>query len=103
VEHAHPPSLELRERANGIRMQWIDYREATIGHRASMTTNLRRASSRSAGINRFLLWQCTRDRQRMRETIPFLFRNGSLYFGWVIAPCEAEETNAAYFANTPVG
>ena len=28
---------------------------------------------------------------------------GSLYFGWVIAPCDAEETKAAYFANTPVG
>jgi len=36
-----PPSLELLERANGIRMRWIDYWETTTGHRASMTTNPR--------------------------------------------------------------
>ena len=41
VEHGHPPSLELLERANGIRMRWIDYWETTTGHRASMTTNPR--------------------------------------------------------------
>jgi hypothetical protein len=41
VEHGHAPSLELLERANGIRMRWIDYWETTTGHRASMTTNPR--------------------------------------------------------------
>ena len=41
VEHGHPPSLELLERAKGIRMRWIDYWETTTGHRASMTTNPR--------------------------------------------------------------
>jgi hypothetical protein len=41
VEHGHVPSLELLERANGIRMQWIDYWETTTGHRASMTTSPR--------------------------------------------------------------
>ena len=41
VEHGHLPSLELLERANGIRMQWIDYWETTTGHRASMTTSPR--------------------------------------------------------------
>jgi hypothetical protein len=41
VEHGHLPSLELLERANGIRMRWIDYWETTTGHRASMTTNPR--------------------------------------------------------------
>jgi hypothetical protein len=39
VEHGHPPSSELLDRANGIRERWIDYWEATTGHRASMTAN----------------------------------------------------------------
>ena len=39
VEHGHPPSLELLERANGIRERWIDYWETVTGHRASMTAN----------------------------------------------------------------
>ena len=30
-------------------------------------------------------------------------RPGPGYFGRVIAPSEADETSAAYFANTPVG
>ncbi len=41
VEHGHPPSLELLERADGIRMRWIDCWETTTGHRASTTTNPR--------------------------------------------------------------
>ncbi len=41
VEHGQHPSPELLERANGIRMRWIDYWETTTGHRASMTTNPR--------------------------------------------------------------
>jgi hypothetical protein len=41
VEHGHSPSQELLERANGVRMRWIDYWETTTGHRASMTTNPR--------------------------------------------------------------
>jgi hypothetical protein len=41
VEHGRAPSPELLERANGIRMRWMDYWETTTGHRASMTTNPR--------------------------------------------------------------
>jgi hypothetical protein len=41
VEHGQNPSLELIERANGIRRQWIDYWETTTGHHASMTANPR--------------------------------------------------------------
>jgi endonuclease YncB( thermonuclease family) len=41
VEPGHVPSPELLERANGIRLRWIDYWETTTGHRASMTTNPR--------------------------------------------------------------
>jgi hypothetical protein len=41
VGHGQSPSLELIERANGIRQQWIDYWETTTGHRASMTANPR--------------------------------------------------------------
>jgi hypothetical protein len=40
--------------------------------------------------------------QKATESMLFLHREEP-YFGWVIAPCDAEETNAAYFANTPVG
>ena len=41
VEHGHPPSKELLERANGIRERWIDYWEITTGHRASMAATPR--------------------------------------------------------------
>ena len=41
VEHGKSPSPELLERANAIRLRWIDYFERTTGHRASMTTNPR--------------------------------------------------------------
>jgi hypothetical protein len=39
VEHGHPASKELLERAKGIRERWIDYWETTTGHRASMTAD----------------------------------------------------------------
>ncbi|PYX72865.1 MAG: hypothetical protein DMG78_10910 [Acidobacteria bacterium] len=39
VEHGHPTSKELLERAKGIRERWIDYWETTTGHRASMTAD----------------------------------------------------------------
>jgi hypothetical protein len=39
VEHGKKPSRELIDRANGIRLQWIDYWATTTGHRASMTVN----------------------------------------------------------------
>jgi hypothetical protein len=38
VERGEPPSQELIDRANGIRVAWIDYFRTTTGHRASMTT-----------------------------------------------------------------
>jgi hypothetical protein len=41
VEHGQSPSLELIQRANGIRLQWFKYWETTTGHRASMTANPR--------------------------------------------------------------
>ncbi len=41
VEHGKTPSKELLERANGIRLRWMDYWETTTGHRSSMTTNPR--------------------------------------------------------------
>lgn len=41
VEDGKSPSPELIERANAIRLRWIDYFERTTGHRASMTTNTR--------------------------------------------------------------
>ena len=37
VERGKSPSQELIDRANGIRMAWIDYFSTTTGHRASMT------------------------------------------------------------------
>ena len=37
VEHGLKPSREMIERANGIRVQWMDYWETTTGHRSSMT------------------------------------------------------------------
>lgn len=39
VEHGRKPSVELINRANGIRRQWIDYWAITTGHRSSMTVN----------------------------------------------------------------
>lgn len=39
VEHGRTPSAELINRANGIRLQWIDYWAITTGHRASMTVD----------------------------------------------------------------
>jgi hypothetical protein len=39
VEHGKGPSHELIERADGIRLRWIEYWQTTTGHRASMTTN----------------------------------------------------------------
>jgi len=41
VEHGKNPSRELLERAEGIRLRWMDYWETTTGHRATMTTNPR--------------------------------------------------------------
>lgn len=41
VEHGKKPSRELLERANGIRLRWMDYWETTTGHRASMTTEVK--------------------------------------------------------------
>ena len=40
-EYGQRPGHELIERANGIRQRWINYWEATTGHRATMTTNPR--------------------------------------------------------------
>lgn len=37
VEHGKTPSQALIDRANGIRLAWIDYFSTTTGHRASMT------------------------------------------------------------------
>jgi hypothetical protein len=37
VERGKTPSQELMDRANGIRIAWIDYFTTTTGHRASMT------------------------------------------------------------------
>ena len=39
VENGAKPSMELIERTNRVREQWIDYWTTTTGHRASMTTN----------------------------------------------------------------
>jgi hypothetical protein len=39
VEHGKTPSKELLERAEGIRLRWMDYWETTTGHRSTMTTN----------------------------------------------------------------
>jgi hypothetical protein len=39
VEHGRTPSAELVTRANGIRLQWIDYWAITTGRRASMTVD----------------------------------------------------------------
>jgi len=39
VEHGNTPSPELRDRANGIRRQWITYWGTATGHRAAMTVN----------------------------------------------------------------
>ena len=41
VEHGKTPSQTLIDRANGIRLAWIDYFSTTTGHRASMTANPR--------------------------------------------------------------
>ena len=41
VEHGAKPSRELLDRANGIRMTWIDYWATTTGHRASMTATVK--------------------------------------------------------------
>ena len=41
VEHGKTPSKELIEKADGIRLRWMDYWETTTGHRSSMTTNVR--------------------------------------------------------------
>jgi hypothetical protein len=41
VEHGKSPSIELLERANGIRRQWITYWETVTGHRATMTVSPR--------------------------------------------------------------
>jgi hypothetical protein len=41
VEHGKNPSLQLIERASGIRKQWMEYWKTTTGHRASMTVNPR--------------------------------------------------------------
>ena len=41
VEYGRSPSPALVERANGIRLQWIEYWETTTGHRATMTTDPR--------------------------------------------------------------
>ncbi|HYN06289.1 MAG TPA: hypothetical protein VES67_02765 [Vicinamibacterales bacterium] len=38
VERGKQPSQEMIDRANGIRVAWIDYFRTTTGHRASMTT-----------------------------------------------------------------
>jgi hypothetical protein len=39
VEHGKTPSQELIDRANGIRLAWIDSFTTTTGHRASMTVS----------------------------------------------------------------
>ena len=41
VERGKTPSQELIDRANGIRLAWIDYFTTTTGHRASMTASPR--------------------------------------------------------------
>ena len=42
VEKGKTPSRELLERANGIRLAWIDYFAITTGHRASMTAEVKK-------------------------------------------------------------
>jgi hypothetical protein len=41
VLHGAAPSRELIERANGIRLAWIDFWSTTTGHRSIMTTSSR--------------------------------------------------------------
>jgi hypothetical protein len=41
VEHGKTPSKELIERANGIRLRWMDYWTTTTGHRSTMTASPR--------------------------------------------------------------
>jgi hypothetical protein len=38
VEHGKTPSRELLERADGIRLRWLDYWDTVTGHRASMSS-----------------------------------------------------------------
>lgn len=41
VEHGKTPSKALIEKANGIRLRWMDYWTTTTGHRSTMTTEPR--------------------------------------------------------------
>ena len=41
VEHGTTPSRALVEKANGIRLRWMDYWTTTTGHRSTMTANPR--------------------------------------------------------------
>lgn len=42
VEHGKAPSPELIDRADGIRRQWIIYRETVTGHRSLMTATAKK-------------------------------------------------------------